>query len=233
MAQPILITGATGNVGQGIIKILHKQQHPVRAAVVSEDAANRLAAPVPWRQFDFADPGTYQATFAGVKKMFLMRPPYVSNIERDMKPAIDFAVKSGVTHIVFLSLLGAEKNKIVPHAKVEKILLAGPIDYTLLRCGFFMQNLSTTHRQDIQERNDIFIPAGKGKTAFIDVRDIAAVAVKTLTEPGHERQVYPLNGSEALDYNQVAKIREIFRSRFASVCQKCSRRQPGYGRRYP
>lgn len=213
MAQPILITGATGNVGQEIIKILHEQQHPVRAAVVSEDAANRLAAPVPWRQLDFADPGTYQATFSGVKKMFLMRPPHISNIERDMKPAIDFAVKSGVTHIVFLSLLGAEKNKIVPHAKVEKILLAGPIDYTLLRCGFFMQNLSTTHRQDIQERNDIFIPAGKGKTAFIDVRDIAAVAVKTLTEPGHERQAYPLTGSEALDYYQVAKMMTQFLGR--------------------
>ena len=69
-----------------------------------------------------------------------------------------------------------------------------------------MQNLSTIHRQDIQGRHEIFIPAGKGKTAFIDVRDIAAVAVKTLTEPGHERQAYPLTGSKALDYDQVAEI---------------------------
>ena len=104
-----------------------------------------------------------------------MRWPHISNIERDMKAAIDYAIQSGVKHIIFLSLLGAEKNKIVPHAKVEKLLLNGPVDYTLLRCGFFRQNLSTTHRQDIQTFDDIFIPAGKGKTAFIDVRDIAAM----------------------------------------------------------
>lgn len=206
MSQPILITGATGNVGQEIIKILYEQQQPVRAAVVSDEAAKRLPAPVPWQQFDFMDPETYQASFAGVKKMFLMRPPHISHIERDMKPAIDYAIQLGVEHIVFLSLLGAEKNKIVPHAKVEKLLLHSPINYTLLRCGFFMQNLSATHRQDIQEFNDIFIPAGHGKTAFIDVRDIAAVAVKILTEPGHERQAYPLTGNEALDYYQVAEI---------------------------
>jgi len=205
-SQPILITGATGNVGQEIIKILHGQQHPVRAAVVSDEDAKRVTAPVPCQLFDFTDPRTYPKTFASVKKMFLMRPPHISNIERDMKPAIDYAIQSGVEHIVFLSLVGAEKNKIVPHAKVEKILLDSPVDYTLLRCGFFMQNLSTTHRQDIQEHNDIFVPAGKGKTAFIDVRDIAAVAAKTLTEPGHAQQAYPLTGSEALDYYQVAKI---------------------------
>lgn len=204
--SPILVTGATGNVGQEIIKILYKQQHLVRAAVVSEDSVKRLSAPIPWEIFDFANPATYQATFAGVKKMFLMRPPHIANIERDMKPAIDYAIQSGVEHIVFLSLLGAESNKIVPHAKVEKLLLASPVNCTLLRCGFFMQNLSTTHLQDIREHDDIFIPAGNGKTAFIDVRDIAAVAAKTLTEPGHEDQAYPLTGNEALDYHQVAEI---------------------------
>ncbi len=41
-----------------------------------------------------------------------------------------------------------------------------------------MQNLSTTHRQDIAKHDDIFVPAGRGKTAFIDVRDIAAVAAQ-------------------------------------------------------
>jgi len=204
--QSILIVGATGNVGREIIKILHKEQHPVRAAVVSEEDASRLPAPVPWQIFDFTDPATYPTAFAGVKKLFLMRPPHIANIERDMKPAIDYAVEAGVEHIVFLSLLGAEKNKVVPHAKVEKLLLESPISVTLLRCGFFMQNLSTTHLQDVQEHNDIFIPAGRGKTAFIDVRDIAAVAAKTLTEPGHENHAYPLTGSEALDYYQVAAV---------------------------
>ena len=91
---------------------------------------------------------------------------------------------AGVRHIVFLSLIGAEKNKVVPHAKIEQLLQAGPATYTLLRAGFFMQNLSTTHRRDIVENDDVFIPAGKGKTAFVDTRDLAAVAALALTQAG-------------------------------------------------
>jgi uncharacterized protein YbjT (DUF2867 family) len=206
MKSPILITGAAGNVGKELVKRLQETGHPLRAAVISEDEAARLPDGVDWVRFNFTDPATYADAFNGVEKLFLMRPPQISNIKRDMKPAIDYAAAAGVRHIVFLSLLGAEKNQFVPHAKVEELLLAGSVPYTLLRCGFFMQNLSTTHRQDIRDNDDIFIPAGKGKTAFIDVRDIAAVAAQVLTEPGHTQQSYPLTGSAALDYNEVATL---------------------------
>ena len=204
--NPILITGATGNVGREIVKRLYNSGHPVRAAVVTAAEAQQLPSPVPWEIFDFTNPATYPAAFANVEKMFLMRPPHIANIAHDMQPALDYAAQAGVKHIVFLSLLGAEKNSFVPHAKVEKLLKAGPVPYTLLRCGFFMQNLNTTHRQDIREHGDIFIPAGQGKTAFIDVRDIAAAAAKILTEPGHAQQAYPLTGSEAFDYHAVARL---------------------------
>jgi uncharacterized protein YbjT (DUF2867 family) len=53
-------------------------------------------------------------------------------------------------------------------------------------------------------RNRIAVPVGRTKTTFIDVRDIAAVAVRVLTETGHENQRYTLTGSEALDYYEVA-----------------------------
>jgi uncharacterized protein YbjT (DUF2867 family) len=206
-ANHILITGATGNVGRELASLLHSQGHPIRAAVTSAKSAQSLPYPdIPWALFDFDQPATYAAAFAGVDRLFLMRPPHISDIDRSIKPVIEFAASAGVRQIVFLSLIGAESNRVVPHAKVEKILQAGVTPYTLLRCGFFMQNLSTTHRQDIVEHNDIFVPAGKGKTAFIDVRDIAAVAAKALTEPGHENQAYPLTGSEALNYYQTAQI---------------------------
>lgn len=206
MDPTILITGATGTVGSEIVNILYAQAAPVRAGVVSAEAAAALPAPVSAAIFDFTDPSTFEGAFAGIEKLFLMRPPHISNVTRDMRPAIDYAVAAGVQHIVFLSLLGAEKNNFVPHAKVEKLLLDLPVDVTLLRCGFFMQNLATTHRREIREDGEIFIPAGSGKTAFIDARDIAAVAAKALTEAGHEQQAYALTGSEALDYHTVAAM---------------------------
>lgn len=200
----ILVTGATGNVGSDLVKCLHQAGANVRAAVVSPTEAALLPDGVAWELFDFTEPATFPAAFADVDKIFLMRPPHISNIKRDMQPALDYAAQAGVQHIVFLSLLGAEKNSFVPHAKVEKLLLEGSVPTTLLRCGFFMQNLSTTHREDIRDNDDIFIPAGQGKTSFIDVRDIAAVAARILTEPGHVGKAYPLTGGEALNYADVA-----------------------------
>ncbi len=203
----ILVTGATGNVGGPLAKLLHDQGHPVRAAVSSPNSAPRLADPaIPWAVLNFEEPQTYVAAFAGVDRLFLMRPPQMADVNRSIKPVIDYATTAGVRHIVFLSLIGAEKNKVVPHAKIEQLLQAGSATYTLLRAGFFMQNLSTTHRRDIVENDDVFIPAGKGKTALVDTRDLAAVAALALTQPGHENKAYPLTGSHAIDYSEVAAI---------------------------
>ncbi len=138
--------------------------------------------------------------------MYLIRPPAISDVKRLLFPAIDAAREAGVQQIVFLSLIGVERNRVVPHYKVEQYLLGSGVPYTFLRPSFFMQNLNTTHRAEIKEQNEIFVPAGTGKTSFIDVRDIAAVAALTLTEPGHTNRAYGLTGSEALDYYQVAAV---------------------------
>lgn len=106
----------------------------------------------------------------------------------------------------FLSLLGAEHNRVVPHYKIEQYLIHAGLADTFLRARFFMKNLNTTHRAEIQQRNEIVVPAGKGKTSFIDVRNIAAVAALALTETGHANQAYDLTGSEALDDDEVAAI---------------------------
>lgn len=203
----ILVTGATGNVGAEVVRLLREQPVKIRAAIrpggrapVQPDDRVRV---VP---FDFGDPATYDSALRDVTKLFLLRPPAISNTKRYVDPVIAAARAAGVRQIVFLSLLGAEKNPIVPHRKIEDALKVSGVPWTLLRPSFFMQNLSTTHRADIQRHRDIFVPAGRGKTSFIDVRDIAAVAAKTLTEPGHDYRAYPLTGSAALDYAQVARI---------------------------
>lgn len=206
MQSPILVTGASGNVGGEIVRLLQHQGVRVRAAhrhdrVGNVTPSDTLEVVV----LDFERPETFAPAFDGVKRMFLMRPPAISNVRRYIFPAIGAAVAAGVEHMVFLSLIGVEKNRIVPHYKIEQHLLGLGVPYTFLRPSFFMQNLNTTHWAEIKERNEIFIPAGKGRTSFIDVRDIAGVAALALTEPGHMNQTYALTGSEALDYNRVAE----------------------------
>jgi uncharacterized protein YbjT (DUF2867 family) len=69
-----------------------------------------------------------------------------------------------------------------------------------------MQNLNTTHRQEIRENSEIFVPVGNAKTSFIDVRDIAEVAVTALSGSGYENKALDLTGPEAIDYRQAAQI---------------------------
>ena len=207
MPGKILITGALGNVGAEVVKRLQESGRPFRAA--ERDVTRlreRFGADMDAVAFDFTRKETYGPAFDGVEKMFLMRPPQIANIQRDMVPALDAARAAGVKQVVFLSLIGIERAKIVPHYKVEAYLRASGQGWTFLRCSFFMQNLNTTHRIEIRERDEIFVPVGPARTSFIDVRDIAAVAAVALTEPGHEGQAYDLTGSEALDYWQVAEI---------------------------
>ena len=207
MQEKILITGSTGNTGLETLKFLALKNLPVIAALRNpEKDKNILPEGVEYVQFDFENPATYKTAIRGVNKVYLVRPPAISNVKKDIKPFIQFLKEAEIKHIVFLSLIGAEHNHFVPHYKIEQYILESGIPYTFIRPSFFMQNLSTTHRQDIKENSEIFIPAGKGKTSFIDVRDIAQVSALTLSEEGHENKAYELTGSEALDYYQVADI---------------------------
>lgn len=194
-------------MGTEVVKQLQAKGEKVRAADRDEkQLKERFGDLVENVHFDFSRPDTYEATFNGVQKMFLMRPPQITDVKRYMFPAIDAAKRTGVRHVVFLSLIGIEKMKFVPHYKVEQYLQETGIQTTFLRCSFFMQNLNTTHRQEIKERNEIFVPVGKAKTSFIDVRDIGAVAALALIEDDHAGRNYDLTGGEGLDYWEVARM---------------------------
>lgn len=207
MSSPILVIGALGNVGAEVVKQLHALGERVRASDMNEQKVKeRFGSSVEAVRFDFSKPETYSQTFTGIEKMFLMRPPQISDVKRYMFPAIDAAKAAGVKHVVFLSLIGIEKTTYVPHYKVEQYLKQVNLQTTFLRCSFFMQNLNTTHRTEIKDRSEIFVPVGDAKTSFIDVRDIASVAAIALTRAGHAGKNYNLTGSEALDYWQATKI---------------------------
>jgi uncharacterized protein YbjT (DUF2867 family) len=211
VSYKILVTGATGNVGKEVIRLLVDQNCRVYAAARNSEKAQqsfnrsggRLNAKINYVDFDFTNPDTFTNAFNQVNKLFLVRPPALANI-REIAPALEAAKKAGVEQVVFLSLLGAERNRFLPHAKIERYINQLDIPATFLRAGFFMQNLNTVYRDDIA-RGELFIPAGNGKTSFIDVRDIASVAVRALLE-GHVNKAYALTGHEALNYYQVAEI---------------------------
>ena len=121
--KPVLVTGATGNVGGPLTDELLRRGVRVRAAVGNvERARAKLGDSVEYVRFDFTRPETYAAAFDGVGSMFLLRPPQISDTQHTIDPAIAAAARAGVEHVVFLSLLGVERNTVVPNYRIERSL---------------------------------------------------------------------------------------------------------------
>ncbi len=155
--------------------------------------------------FDFCDKQSWQPALTGVTRVFLLRPPQIADIDHTLGPFITAARAQGVQHIVFLSVAGAEKLRFLPHAAVERHLTK-TTGWTILRPGFFAQNIETAYGDDIRTRDRIYIPAGDGKSAFVDVRDIGKVAADCLLRPElHHDVSYELTGPVAATFAQVAQ----------------------------
>ncbi|MDP5140566.1 MAG: NmrA family NAD(P)-binding protein, partial [Spirosomaceae bacterium] len=75
---------------------------------------------------------------------------------------------------------GAEDNSVIPHHKIERLIIDSGISYTFLRPAYFMQNFTTTLRKELVENNRIFLPAGEAKFTLVDVQDVGKVAAETL-----------------------------------------------------
>jgi uncharacterized protein YbjT (DUF2867 family) len=92
------------------------------------------------------------------------------------------------------------------HRQVEQLLETSGIAYTILRPNSFQQNYITYTGATIKSQNTFYLPLGDGKLSLVDVRDVAAVAVIALTQPGHDGAVYQLTGAEALSNSDIADI---------------------------
>lgn len=207
MNDPILVTGASGNVGGAVVDALTAARVPVRVAGTDVASLGRRHPGLPAVRLDLHDPATFAPALDGAAGLFLIRPPAIATVGPTLNALLDVAAQRRVGHVVFSSVAGADTNRAVPHHRVEAHLRASTLPWTILRPGFFAQNLADAYREDIRRDDRIYLPAGLGRAAFIDAVDIGAAAAAVFAHPAaHRGAGYVLTGGAALDFHEVAAI---------------------------
>lgn len=211
MNEKILVIGASGKVGSALVTKLASQKVSVNAATRNPDnypINNKYVNPV---KVDFEDESTFAPAFDGVTKLFIMSKPLDVNVADYLSKFIDIAKNKGINKIVMLSAIGVDLNDAAPLRKVEKLVEASGIEYTILRPNFFMDNFYPGYLyHSIKESGKFFLPADYAKTSFISVDDIAEAGVNSLLKSGHENKGYTLTGPEAIDHKEAAAIMSEF-----------------------
>ena len=195
----IFVMGASGRMGGAVISHLSE---PCRAGVRGGSPIESAAETVP---FDLDDPRTHRPALSGCEAMFVMRPPTATRrepFERLMQAAKD----AGVAFVVCASVYGAGRSRLLPHRHMEAAVRESGLSYVFLRPADFMQNLADVHGEAIRRSGQISVPAGKGRSALLDVEDVGRAATAALAAKNvHAGRTYDLTGPEALTFKDVAR----------------------------
>jgi len=208
----ILITGATGNIGFEVIRFLTKidPTSKIIAGVRNIEKAKNVFKEyqdLAYTHFDFEDFETFDIALNGIDKVFLLRPPHISDIDTYFKPLISKIKEKKINQLVFLSVQGAEKSKVIPHNKIERLISEYGLDFIFLRPSYFMQNLTTTLIKDIQTKREIILPAGNAKFNWIDIENIGEVGAILMDKfNDYKNQAIEITGLENENFAKVAEL---------------------------
>ncbi|MDH3475976.1 MAG: NAD(P)H-binding protein [Rhodospirillales bacterium] len=179
---PILVLGATGKTGRRIVQRLSAQGRAVRQG-------SRRADP----SFDWEDPVTWPAALDGVEAVYVSFYPdlAVPGAPAAIEALASCAAAAGVERLVLLSGRGE-----VNAQRCEEIVRASGIPFTLIRASWFAQNFDEGHLLAPVLGGTVALPAGEVREPFVDVDDIAEVAVAVLTDARHAGRLYEVTGPE-------------------------------------
>jgi NAD(P)H dehydrogenase (quinone) len=205
----IVVTGATGKLGQLVIEGLLKKvpAEQIVAAVRNPEKASELAAlGVQVRAADYTKPETLTAAFAGAEKVLLISSNQVGVRVAQHQAVIDAAKAAGVKLLAYTSLLRADTSKLAlatDHVATETALKASGVPYTLLRDGWYLENHTEALGAALQH-GAVLGAAEEGRFSAASRKDYALAAVAVLTTEGHAGKTYELAGDTAFTLPELA-----------------------------
>lgn len=204
----IFVTGATGQIGRELVAELSTLRAHFRALVRSAGKAEGIRAAGGQAVIgDTEDEAALRTALAGAERLFLLTPPDPAQPAIEAR-VVDAAARAGVRHIVKLSAAGCNATEPTllgrMHRESEKHIEASGVPFTFLRPSYFMSNY-LQFADSVQRQGILSAPAGDGRHADVDVKDIAAVAARCLTESDHQARIYELTGPEAFSLADGAR----------------------------
>jgi uncharacterized protein YbjT (DUF2867 family) len=206
--KTVLVTGATGNTGAVLLRLLEERGVKARAMIRHERDIARLgntSASIVIGDFD--DANSVAAALDGVDSAYLVTPSSIKAEAQQVRFA-ELAAAARIKHLVKLSQFAADEASPVRflryHATVERRIRELGLGYTFLRPNLFFQGF-LAFKAMIANEGRFFAPIGDARVSAVDVRDIARVAAVALTEPGHVGKTYTITGPTAVSHAEIAR----------------------------
>ena len=201
------ITGATGTIGKEVVTALLEKNNMVVAATRNTEKSKGLfGSKVTPIHFDYQNRNTFNQ-IEGTDGVFIIGPPLNPALFELLEPFVNYLQDNYTGRVVYLSGYGMDTLKEMPfHGLMEDKLKTSNLNWNIVRPGFFMQNFGNYERENIEQRNVLFSPAGEGKTPFVSSRDIAGSIAVLLTDANRKHQTHILTGAKAYSHFDVAKL---------------------------
>ncbi|MEU9042779.1 MULTISPECIES: NmrA family NAD(P)-binding protein [unclassified Kitasatospora] len=198
----ILVIGANGSVGRHVVAALAEGGHEVRA-LVRDTAKAVLPRGVEAVQGDLAVPESLEPALAGgVEAVYLMWPGL------PVEPRVVELIAWHAKRVVYLSAdvadLADDEPAMIFHQEIERLIRRSGLDWTFVRAIDFAGNVLAW--ADQVREGVVRWPYGQARRSLVHEQDIADVAVRALTEDGHDGGRYVVTGPESLSHAELAAI---------------------------
>jgi uncharacterized protein YbjT (DUF2867 family) len=204
----LLVVGASGNVGRGVLEALSKESAPLRAFVRDPAKLGPQPGQVEIVRGDFSDNSSVERAVDGVETLFLAGA-LAPNMVEQQKSFVAAAKRAGVRRVVQLSCVGASAKRCCARTlswlgQIEDAVALSGLEFTTLRPAFYMQNL-LAYAPAIRSDGVLSGPFRATRWTWVDTRDVAEIAALAMRDSRHAGKTYTLTSNDRYSYTQVAE----------------------------
>jgi NAD(P)H dehydrogenase (quinone) len=214
--ENILITGATGQLGNDVTNLLINRIDPKNVSILVRDPAKAekfKSRGVKVLQGDYEDYTSLLQAFKGVDKLYFISANDLSKREAQHINVVKAAAESEVKHIIYTGFQRKNETESSPisfiakaHLTAEKLIKQSSMAYTILNHGLYMEFILGILGDQFPKSETIYFPSDDGKVAFTLRSDLAAGAVEILTTKGHENKTYNFFSDKKYSFRDVANV---------------------------